>query len=54
MIVREYPYQPVDLVPPVAGAESSHALLMTTSTSVPSVPYIDEVRFLITTSPAMS
>jgi hypothetical protein len=53
MIVREYPYQPVDLVPPVPGAESSHALL-TTSTSVPSVPYIDEVRFLSTTSPAMS
>ncbi|KAG1800776.1 uncharacterized protein HD556DRAFT_1304785 [Suillus plorans] len=41
MIAREYPYQPMDLVPPVAGAESSHTLL-TTNTSALSVPYIDE------------
>ncbi|KAG1825453.1 uncharacterized protein BJ212DRAFT_1294889 [Suillus subaureus] len=37
MITREYQYQPMD----IAGAESCHTLL-TTSTSAPSVPYIDE------------
>jgi hypothetical protein len=53
MITREYPHQPMDIAPPVAGAESSHAHL-TTIANVSSVPYIDEVRILVDMSPVMS